>query len=264
MIYLYHGSGARDFKLLEKGLSKDEWLTLRQNACKLMKAKKKDKEIELLEEFPFEVYDGTNFFGDEFLVLYARIPIDDYVALEENGFAEQYTTEFRCIAEVISQLGPYIRHIAVDYTIDPGPAPVKHPSLKITSYVVEQALIDAQNLLLSSGPPSAIDRVHTAFHGFLKAVCDESGIQYPRNSSITELFKLIRKNHPKFQESQPNNYIQKVTGSMAAIIDALNPLRNEASIAHPNEKLLLEPEAMLMINVVRTLLHYLDSKLKIK
>jgi Abortive infection C-terminus len=38
-------------------------------------------------------------------------------------------------------------------------------------------------------------------------------------------------------------------------------LRNNASVAHPNEALLDEPEAMLAINAARTILHYLDAKL---
>ncbi|GAH63627.1 unnamed protein product, partial [marine sediment metagenome] len=33
------------------------------------------------------------------------------------------------------------------------------------------------------------------------------------------------------------------------------------SVAHPNEDLLEKDEAMLVINVARTLLHYLDAKL---
>jgi hypothetical protein len=46
------------------------------------------------------------------------------------------------------------------------------------------------------------------------------------------------------------------------IVDALNPLRNKASVAHPNANLLAEPEAMLVVNSVRTVLHYLDAKLR--
>jgi hypothetical protein len=41
---------------------------------------------------------------------------------------------------------------------------------------------------------------------------------------------------------------------------SLNPIRNNASVAHPNEELLNKEEAMLVINVTRTLLHYLDAK----
>jgi hypothetical protein len=39
-------------------------------------------------------------------------------------------------------------------------------------------------------------------------------------------------------------------------------LRNQASVAHPNVDLLAEPEAMLFINSVRCLLHYLNAKAK--
>jgi hypothetical protein len=40
----------------------------------------------------------------------------------------------------------------------------------------------------------------------------------------------------------------------------LNPVRNNASVAHPNEQLLGRDEALLVINVGRTLLSYLDAK----
>jgi hypothetical protein len=49
-------------------------------------------------------------------------------------------------------------------------------------------------------------------------------------------------------------------GSMATILDALNPVRNNASIAHPNRALVGEAEAVLVINTVRTLLTYLEAK----
>jgi hypothetical protein len=46
-------------------------------------------------------------------------------------------------------------------------------------------------------------------------------------------------------------------------MDALNFLRNKASIAHPNADLLGDEEAMLAVNAARTTLHYLDAKLSI-
>jgi hypothetical protein len=49
---------------------------------------------------------------------------------------------------------------------------------------------------------------------------------------------------------------------MATIVDALNPLRNKASLAHPTEELLADAEAMLVINAVRTLVHYLEKKMR--
>ena len=46
-----------------------------------------------------------------------------------------------------------------------------------------------------------------------------------------------------------------------SILDVMNPVRNQASMAHPNESLLGPEEAWLVINVSRSILHYLDTKL---
>jgi len=56
--------------------------------------------------------------------------------------------------------------------------------------------------------------------------------------------------------------ITKVLRALATVIDALNPIRNRASVAHPNEELLDEPEAVLVINAIRTLLQYIESRIK--
>jgi len=53
----------------------------------------------------------------------------------------------------------------------------------------------------------------------------------------------------------------KALNIFSAVVDALNPIRNRMSGAHPNEVLLDEPEAMLVINAIRTLLHYLNARI---
>lgn len=47
----------------------------------------------------------------------------------------------------------------------------------------------------------------------------------------------------------------------ASTIDSLNPIGNKASVALANEDLLDEPEVLLVINAVRTLLHYFNARL---
>jgi hypothetical protein len=47
---------------------------------------------------------------------------------------------------------------------------------------------------------------------------------------------------------------------MASIVDALNPLRNRATSAHPNPELLARAEGMLAINAVLTLYRYVSDK----
>lgn len=135
-------------------------------------------------------------------------------------------------------------------------------SLQTSYAVVHQALQDAELLLRNSNASSGIDRLFTALHGYMEFILDDSKIPYKENASITNLYKVLRENHPTFQTSGHRAQdIRKILQTMSAILDALQPVRNRASLAHPNT-LLEEPEAMLVINSSRTILHYLDSKIQ--
>jgi hypothetical protein len=143
-----------------------------------------------------------------------------------------------------------------------GALPVASPEPRITSAVVERAIGDAEALIQASGAVSAVDRIHTALHGYLRAVCDQVGIPYGADDGMTRLFKLIRQQHPSFQNLGARSQdIERILQSFANIMDALNPIRNTASVAHPNADLLKKDEAMLVVNSARTLLHYLNAKL---
>jgi hypothetical protein len=133
-----------------------------------------------------------------------------------------------------------------------------------TSDVVERAICDSETLVHTRGATSGVDRVHTALHGYLRKVCDDAAIPYELGATMTSLFKKLRADHVAFEENGPRAQdITQIMRAMSSIMDALNPLRNNASVAHPNEELLDEPEAMLAINAARTILHYLDTKLTI-
>lgn len=144
-------------------------------------------------------------------------------------------------------------------------AGVEAPELRITSEVVRRAIADAEALMQSGGPTSAVDRVHTELHGYLMAACDDQGITYARDPSILELFKLLKQQHPSLQAlGAHQGPIVQVLRSLGAVMDALNPARNRGSVAHPNEELLDGDEAMLFINAARTVLTYLDVKLEVR
>ena len=135
---------------------------------------------------------------------------------------------------------------------------------QITSEVVLRALQDAENLIQTqtSGPTSAVDRVHTVLHGYLIAVCDEAGIAYGDRQTMVALLRKLEAEHPSLADLGPRAQdIKTVLNASASILDALLPVRNQGSMAHPNAELLGEPEARLIINVGRTLLNYLDAKL---
>jgi len=210
----------------------------------------------------------------------------EYCDLEIDPYSIEGTTRERFIA-ILSSLPPrdqakVLRGVIERFPPDQGPDArrVAHAGLlkiikrlelgplivgatpQITSEVVLRALTDAENLIQTSGPTSAVDRVHTVLHGYLQAVCDGEGIVYKRDDSMVALFKKLRSGHPRLADLGPRGQdVEKVLKSCANILDAFLPVRNQASVAHPNQELLDEPEARLVINVGRSLLHYLDSKL---
>ena len=133
--------------------------------------------------------------------------------------------------------------------------------LRVTSAVVERALLDAEQLMATSGATSGVDRAHTALHGYLLLVCSDGAIPVGPEPNLAQLFKALRVQHPAFKDlGARSDDVTELLGAMATVVDVLNPLRNKASVAHPNQQLLEEPEALLVINSVRTLLNYLDSK----
>jgi hypothetical protein len=260
MLTLYHGSGSGAFRIGPALIDNDEWNKLKSGAEKLLIVRRFPRAADVLTKYPFRIFLGENDFGDEFSVIYAKVALPAYVELEEIHHGIGGRDIFGTIAKTITELGHYIRFVAVDLALDDAPDPVANPNPAFTTDVVERALIDAELLLSSSGPPSAVDRVHTALHGYLQELCVRlKGTTHPISAlDITGLFKVLRTTEI-FIQSTHSQHVERVTQGLAVAIDALNPLRNQGSMAHPNPVLLTEAEAMLAINAVRTILHYVDS-----
>lgn len=145
--------------------------------------------------------------------------------------------------------------------LEGGPE-IPTPSLPAQAEAVRRALADAENLIGMSGATSAVDRVHTALHAYLQAVCADAGLELRDDASLTVLFKAARQGHPALSPDGPRSGdIDKILRSFAAVLDALGPLRNKASMAHPQPCLLGQPEAMLVVHATRTVMHYLVARL---
>lgn len=139
---------------------------------------------------------------------------------------------------------------------------IHNPSIIEKYQVLNQALSDAVLLMKQSAPSSAVDRIYTYFQGYLEAICVEQNIKVDQDENITALFKKIKSNHPAFSSSSPrDNEIKKILNSLSAIIDTLPSIRNRATLSHPNPDLLCDPEAILVIDTIKTVLNYLSSKL---
>lgn len=263
MIILYDGGGATVTEIYGASLEEDAWGSLKDSVHRLLVARSEASAADLLSRFPFSLRNGTNYFGDEFSVLHACAPLEVYTDLAELKEDPEARKDFQTIAETISEVGPYTRFVSVALDTENGAAePVPPPSPEITSTAVDEALADAEQLISSRGPLSAVDRVHTAFHGYLRAVAARSGLTVGDDASITRLFKHLREEHPTIQDfgHRGEDAFRMLMG-MATVLDSLNTIRNQASRAHPTESTLEESEAMLAINAARSLLHYLDEKI---
>lgn len=263
MIRLYCGSGSTEIEIGTVAMLSDEWARVRTNAANLLRARARNDAARLLVETPFEVRHGTNGFGDEFALLFLRVPVEEYVRYEERSKTPALKAAYKDIADAITELGTYIRFVAVAIAADNGVTGVAFASPAITSDAVERALRDAQQLLASRGASSGVDRIHTVWHGYLLALCADAKIPIDKDASSTQIFATIRKLHPAFAADGPRgDDVEKIVRALANIADALDPIRNRASGSHPNPVVLDEPEAMLVINAVHTMLHYIDARLR--
>jgi hypothetical protein len=257
MLILYHTGGSQQVTLVQ-AMQHQFWEPIKRMAIRLLRESVSSSAAAFLEKYPFEMWQGTNDFADEFELLYYKAPLNKYIEIENRLIFCR--PEAKVIADAMEKLNRAIRFVAVDIDTDAEEA-VSAPQLTITSDVVERALGDFEALVHSKGGAvSGVDRLHTALHGYFETVCNAANIAFKPDSPTTTLFSLIRQHHPALQQKPPGIEADKMLRAMAQIVDVLNPVRNQKSMAHPNEDLLEEPEAMLVVNAVRTLLHYLNSK----
>lgn len=91
----------------------------------------------------------------------------------------------------------------------------------------------------------------------------EAQIAFSPDDTITRLLKSIRREHPAFLDlGSRAQDIERILQSFGTVLDAINSIRNHATLAHPNEELLDTEEAHLVVNAVNTILNYLEARLE--
>lgn len=132
------------------------------------------------------------------------------------------------------------------------------------STIVMRALGDAKALIGTVDSSSAIDRAHTALHGYLVQLCTDNSIDLPLDPTVSKAFKELRKSHPALQASGNRaEEITRILQSFASSIDAFSTLRNKASLSHVNE-LLETPEATATVNAMYTIFRYVQDSMQRK
>lgn len=188
-------------------------------------------------------------------IISSRAPADQAKII--RGILEKYPvgSDDRRTPELAAALGSLAKRLEQDRVVKAVP-------LTATSAVVRRAIDDVDALLRAGGPTSCVDRVHTFLHGHLRYLCESAGIGFAEEDGTTALLKKLRREHPLMEEmGARGGDIAKILNNCGSILDALTPVRNRASVAHPNTDLLARPEALLVVNTGRTLLAYLDDRL---
>lgn len=132
-------------------------------------------------------------------------------------------------------------------------SPVICTDLKAVSLTLD----DAESYLKNGKIISAVDRTHTGIHGYLKTICEGRGIEFLKTDSS---YVLINKIKDSQEIKSQGEHITKIFRNLGSILQNMDALRDNNSLAHPNPILLDDAEAELFINSARTLLHYLDAK----
>lgn len=376
MIVAFSRANAQDFDHTGPAFPQADTRTLLTNASSVLNARGCVPAAQLATQLPFELRHSSNIFEDDFHILYCSLPLAKYEEARKLSESPAGKRAFRELAEVVSELGTFVRFVALDLSLAPaitrtaeeqvraltpteidwvardyigvsqgylgdfsyrthrefyrdigvdvqpddypgttrarferilaeaslanqrailqavmtkyppgtselrtaqaadklkslitrvaGTSAVAAPTPQSSTVVVERALADAEYLLGKTGATSAVDRMHTALHGYLLKVCADAGLPTKREDTLVSLLRLLRERHPKFASvgGARSDDITRILKSLGNILDVLNPIRNNASVAHPNEELLEAPEAMLAINTTRSVLHYVDARLR--
>lgn len=259
MYFLYNGGGAADVTLDASPLSEADWNDLRNTIGQLLKARNHDAAARAFMWTPFQIFAATNGFNDEFFVLHAILPVQEYarVAVRHNGAGEN---PYAQISKTLGEFGYFVRFIGVTPLPRPDAKIVAAPALDDPSDLVRMALQDAQQLLATSGPASAVDRLHTALHAFVRDLATKSGATLNPQAPLPQVFKALCSHHPALKtQSGHRSIATRILHSLTNAVDILNNTRNTRSLAHPTDSIIGTNDAILCINATRTILQYIST-----
>ena len=121
-----------------------------------------------------------------------------------------------------------------------------------------KALEAAENEISQGNPEHAHDRMHTFLHDYLIQLCAKLSLKpKSKEPNIMELFSLITQ---YLNMNNSNKVTIKILRAFSTALHDINYIRNKKSLVHP-KKVLKKPEAMFVINTIKTIYVYLEEKL---
>lgn len=126
--------------------------------------------------------------------------------------------------------------------------------------VIGKAISDAELLMGEGKYDSAFDRIHTAFHGYLRKLLDNKGVAYVESDTLSQLYtKLHTELCSNIGSTEIAELVKRSLRSASGVIAAINEMRNKHSLSHPNNDLLQKREAEFAIRLIKDLSDYINK-----
>lgn len=187
-----------------------------------------------------------------------KLPLSCFEELLQEEIISLY--EFKLKKELQEKITKWIERLREQGLVDIN-------VLKHNSTFVRDVLDQCDTLVSAHKCSSGVDRAHTALHAYFKEVCTDTGIHINEsNPNLQHFWSKIKSEHPKFviDITEHNKPINQIVTTLAKILENMNDIRNKQSFSHPNDEIIGEEEARLVINISRVLLQYIDGKVNLK
>lgn len=166
-----------------------------------------------------------------------------------GGYAERRAYISELFTPVINQIQESDETAVIDFS-----------RIVNKSEAINKAIDDANTLIRSGRYDSAVDRIHTAFFGYLRFLLDQHNIPYVEGDTLAQLYTKL---HIYYGETiQPNDVgvlVKTIMRSSSGTISAINDFRNRHTVVHPNDHLINKREAQLAIRLINSVVDYIED-----
>ena len=140
------------------------------------------------------------------------------------------------------------------------PIDVDFNQIAIRSDIIYKAIEDAELFISQEKYDSAVDRVHTAFQGYIRELLSVHHITFSKNDNLSALYSMLHKFYgSNIQPADVAKRIKEVIRSGIGIINSVNEMRNNNTVVHPNNLLIQKREAQLVIRIINSIVNYLEE-----
>ena len=119
------------------------------------------------------------------------------------------------------------------------------------------AISDAEDAIQKGKYESAVDRLHTALHGYIESLLKNYSINIEKDENLPSMYSKLCKYYEATYGVKKR--IGEILRSGSGMIHYINEIRNKNTLAHPNPELIQNEEAILVIKLVDALFEYITG-----